>query len=314
MNRIQIDASGLGALTIRLLLSFVFLYSAIVKVHPIEPFLYTIVESGYTGWFGGAILARVIIGIELALSVLLLFGIAPRRTIISSSAFLALLTLHLLLLMLREGTEGNCGCFGEVHQVSPLLSFFKNLFMLLLLGILWRWKEKWTFPYMPRALFFLTFGIGILLPFIIEPSDEFSAHGTEERSEELPIEAKDIQELVDDGKLDEEVLEGKWVIAFLSTNCHYCKWSARKWGIMEERSEGGFPAHFFFTGSEGDVEAFWEETAGREFPSDTMRTGRLFRYAGNSVPSYYPLEDGEPVERWSLRELREERVLRFLKE
>ena len=61
-------------LVLRFLLGAFFVFSAIVKLYPIEPFEYTLIEHGLAGWGMAPYLARFIVISEAFLGLALIGG------------------------------------------------------------------------------------------------------------------------------------------------------------------------------------------------------------------------------------------------
>lgn len=308
------DLRALSALGIRILLSALFFYTAIAKLRPIEPFEFTIVETGWIGWDAAWILARAIIGVEFGLATLLLLGLQPKATFRAAFVFIFLLSLHLIVLLATEGNISDCGCLGNAHNITPLQSLLKNLGILALLALLWKWRDHGLrLNFYPRTLF-TSFGVlGILLPFVLFPPEAVytAVHG---RSPDpsVPFKMEGLRALEEEKGLSE--LPEKRILGFLSTSCPYCRMLARKLSIIEERTEDPIPVHLFFSGNEKSLEAFKEESRMAEFPSTILPTDRLFHFAGGRVPAVYLIDGDEVLERYGMRDLDESRIRRFLKE
>ncbi len=113
--------------TIRILISFLFIISAIAKMYPSPYFAISTFEVkqlyplGFSEiiapWF-----SRILIGIELALGILILQNNFLRKLIIPITILLlAVFVGHLsYVTFLSGGNTGNCGCFGELIPMTPI--------------------------------------------------------------------------------------------------------------------------------------------------------------------------------------------------
>ncbi|GAW90471.1 hypothetical protein FPS14_contig00062-0005 [Flavobacterium psychrophilum] len=126
--------------TIRILISFLFIISAIAKMYPSPYFAISTFEVkqlyplGFSEiiapWF-----SRILIGIELALGILILQNNFLRKLIIPITILLlAVFVGHLsYVTFLSGGNTGNCGCFGELIPMTPIQAIIKNIIAIFLL-------------------------------------------------------------------------------------------------------------------------------------------------------------------------------------
>lgn len=300
---------SLGALLFRLILSLIFLYTAIAKVRPIEPFEFTLVESGLMGWGVAGWLARGILGLEFAFSLLLL--LIPNWRIIrnSISIFLGILSIYLIALLITKGNVADCGCMGAAHEISPLLSLIKNAGMILILLLIGKLGVGPQFKFYPRITNGTSLAIGLVIPFILEPL--YGANGKGEKIEDFPKEA-----LQNIEKLPEDFLkaESKYILAFMSTKCHWCQLAGRKMGIIDRRTDRELPYHFFFYGDEESEKAFWEETDAGPYPSTRLSLEKLMKFADGRVPVLILVKNGEAKWRLGFQDIKEKRLLEFLED
>ncbi len=82
--------------------------------------------SSFTG-----VIARVLIGFELLLGLFLLFHIFLKSfTYKAVIAVLTIFIIYLLIVILKQGNTGNCGCFGNSVAMKPLTAIWKNVIMI----------------------------------------------------------------------------------------------------------------------------------------------------------------------------------------
>jgi hypothetical protein len=80
--------------------------------------------------------SRIIIGIEFAIGILLLFPYNIKKIIIPATILmLAVFSVHLIIEILTGGNQGNCGCFGALLPMTPLQALIKNLLSIGLLTL-----------------------------------------------------------------------------------------------------------------------------------------------------------------------------------
>ena len=126
--------------TIRILISFLFIVSAIAKMYPSPYFAISTFEvkqlyplgfsENIAPWF-----SRILIGIELALGILILQNNFLRKLIVPITILLlAVFVGHLSYVTFATGgNSGNCGCFGELIPMTPIQAIIKNIIAIFLL-------------------------------------------------------------------------------------------------------------------------------------------------------------------------------------
>jgi len=135
---------------IRIVISFLFLLSAVAKLYPSPYFAISTFEvkqlypmgfsEGFAPYF-----SRVLIGIEFALGFLILQKNFLRSIVIPATILLlAVFTTHLTIESIQNGgNSGNCGCFGSLLPMTPIEAILKNVVAIALL--------VWLFIIMPKS-------------------------------------------------------------------------------------------------------------------------------------------------------------------
>jgi thiol-disulfide isomerase/thioredoxin len=136
---------------VRILISGLFFLSAFTKIYPVPSFhtsittfeISQLVPMGFTMEVAGYF-SRIIIGIEFAIGILLLFPYNIKKIIIPATIFmLAVFSVHLTIEIFTTGNQGNCGCFGTLLPMTPLQALLKNLISIgLLLFILIKFSDS----------------------------------------------------------------------------------------------------------------------------------------------------------------------------
>ena len=107
-------------------MGLLFIYSGYAKLEPIEPFEFTFVDIGISGWRTAPFIARFMIGLEFFIGILLIFGLFIKRLTIKLTVIsLLILCLYLIFVMINTGNNGNCGCFGNKISMTPLEALIK---------------------------------------------------------------------------------------------------------------------------------------------------------------------------------------------
>jgi hypothetical protein len=135
---------------IRIVISFLFLLSAVAKLYPSAYFAISTFEvkqlypmgfsEGFAPYF-----SRILIGIEFALGFLILQKNFLRTIVIPATfLLLAVFTTHLAIeTFMNGGNSGNCGCFGSLLPMTPIEAIIKNVAAMALL--------VWLFKILPKT-------------------------------------------------------------------------------------------------------------------------------------------------------------------
>lgn len=274
-------------ISLSVLLGAVFIFSGYTKLYPIEPFEYTFVDIGIFNWQLSPFVARLMIGLEFLIGVLLVLNVSLRFTYKLGIAVLVFFCIYLLALMYLTGNKGNCGCFGSYIVMTPLQALIKNMVMLVLFFVLYRFHEGWKLKHKLRYLILLPFLASFAFPFILNPVELTYSESYLNKPEDtfdLPMDS-----LYNNASLNvppRELSKGKHVITFMSLSCGHCKIAANKMRIMHERNPE-IPFYMVLNGDEKKLSEFFEATHTQDIPH-CMLLGKNFVYlAGLDLPRIY---------------------------
>ena len=116
-----------------LFLSVLFLVSVIGKLYPTPASGIKILEQDYISPIGisanvGSYLSRLLLSIELFFVFAFLWPKLNKKWIgIGAIVLLAAFCIYLGVKVFN-GEEGNCGCFGQLIEMTPLQALIKNVF------------------------------------------------------------------------------------------------------------------------------------------------------------------------------------------
>ena len=107
--------------------------------------------------------------------------------------------------------------------------------------------------------------------------------------------------------------EGKQVVCFFSTGCHFCQLAAQKLSIMQQLY--GFPPEnitYVFMGSEEGIRKFYELSESAEYRNvlygDVVK---LLKVINGYFPTIVFLDRGTVVHEYGLRNMKEEEIKAF---
>jgi hypothetical protein len=259
---------------------------------PIEPFEMTFVDLGVANWRTAPFIARLLIGLEFFIGLALIFHVQLKKIVYKLGiALLLVFSIYLILLMIFQGSKGNCGCFGTVFTMTPMVALVKNVIMLAVFLLLYKFHDGWSTKAATIVLW-ICLASSLILPFIWNPVelDYSEAYlNKPENNFEIPLDT-----LYNNATLNvppRTLSKGKHILAFMSLSCPHCRIAAKKIRIMHERNpEISF--YFILNGDEEKLKPFFEDTHTEEIPH-CMLLGRPFVYlAGTVMPAIYLVNNG----------------------
>lgn len=287
-------------------LGLVFIYSGYSKMYPaIEPFEFTFVDMGIANWYMAPVFARLVIGLEFFIGILLIANYNLRKfTLPLTVGLLLFFIMYLGIQVVKNGNEGNCGCFGEHVQMSPLEGILKNVVMIvagILIYILW---EGWKIRY--KAIFLSVSGFSLLaVPFILNPVDYTYTSNNLDEKINYPLELNLLFEPEDTSKVEIpkiELRKGKHVVAFLSLTCGHCRIAAKKFRLIKKNNPA-LPIYFVLNGDRAKYEEFIEDTKADNIPSSFCLGKSFVQLASAHLPRIYYLDNAMVVKKIDYFEL-----------
>jgi len=268
----------------RLILAASFILSAISKL--IYPGIVEIIliDQGFTS---DRIIAgytvRLFIAAEFSIGLLYLIPFYIKKiTIPSTWILLFAFTLYLIYSGFILGEKENCGCFGELLEMSPLESIIKNIVLVIISIILFklvseRKNKVWiqiAFWVVPLAIVFSFFPVKNL------SSSQFNKF--------THFEGKGRVDLISSSRL----------LAVFSLDCEHCQEIAKELAILKKEN-ADLPEIYVLFFSEGGItiEKF-NSITNSNFPYTMINVGEFFDLIGSSPPRVYLLKDGEVVKFW----------------
>ena len=184
-------------LIVRIIISALFLLSAVAKSFPIWAFEKQLVDLGIVNWCNAPYLSRLIIALETAIAIAILQRHYIKSFVIPVTVLLlAAFCIHLGIQMYEHGAmNGNCGCCGQLIPMTPLEAFIKNIITILLLVYLYKNvtdKEKGEnrFSIILLIYFFSAFLMFFFFPFCPcknETSDKINVPAVINDTASLPV-------------------------------------------------------------------------------------------------------------------------------
>ncbi len=271
-------------LILQIIFGGTFIFSAYSKI--ISPGLFEILllDSGFfSSRLPAAYFTRLLIGFELALGLLIFQPNYLKKIVLPVAiALLVGFTLYLGYTGLILGDKENCGCFGELIEMTPVESIFKNLVFLIVAIFLYRSvKTKKTNTVLPVSLTVASF----IFVFLIAPMTNVK-----------DFKFSKFTHFESYGRVD--LAKGDILLAVFNLDCDHCREAAADvWELQEQNLN--IPEMFVLFYQEGDLTVdFFNETTGTMFPFAIIDENTFFDLIGNSPPRIYWLQEGNVKEIW----------------
>ena len=276
---------------IRILISFLFILSAVAKLYPSPYFAITTFEAKQLVPLGfdqcyGAYFSRLLIAFEFALGVLILFPFYLKRIIIPSTILLlSVFCVHLSLSVfgIMEGAK-NCGCFGELIPMTPLEALIKNILSIGLLLVLYKLLKndgKKGFLYI-----ILIYAISLGALFAIAPNKSCQ-----------DLEAKFTKTISPFSEYVKDIDEGEKLLCFFAPGCDHCMATARSLDSLINLNPSFPSVQVVFMDEEPEKIPAFFEFAGREFPYQIMDVAEFWKVLGfdKDTPAIFYLINGNQI-------------------
>jgi uncharacterized membrane protein YphA (DoxX/SURF4 family)/glutaredoxin len=273
------------------ILALTFLASAVSKLSSMDAFRWALLDAGVPGDMLAAIGARVLVGIELGLGILLLLRISLRRIAFPLAlALLGIFSAYLVVMIVRQGNAGDCGCFGKWLPMKPLPALLKNVALAVgLVAVRGMHVREWR-VHRSLATLFMLGAIGTT--FFVSPLNT-----GKETVNLAPIYSQ--KPAPPAGIAD--VRKGKHVVAFMSLGCPHCREAAKIFHVFLQQNPK-LPVVLVLNGLEEDAGDFFHETKARNVPHLFVPDVDSFvKMSGQYVPSIYYLNGGIIERRVSYR-------------
>jgi thiol-disulfide isomerase/thioredoxin len=299
------DSKNIIAWTIRIIIAFLFIVSAVAKMYPSPYFAISTfeVKQLYSLGFSENIapfFSRTLIGIELALGFLILQKHFLKNFIIPVTVLLlAVFVFHLTYVtFLSGGNSGNCGCFGELIPMTPIQAIIKNIIAIGLLVYLYVLLPKNNhrtdnFWILTTILFATILGIFMVAPihaseseYSVSPVSELVTDTISSEITPLKIQEKPIETIIVDSskivktpvvaeipkvksgyaKYFSNIDSGKKVLCFFVPGCDHCRKTAKELTELK-KSDSNFPEiSILFMDEEASLIPEFFDVAGSKYP------------------------------------------------
>lgn len=296
---------------LRLLIGFVFIGSAVLKLLSIDQFELYIYSFGIFNFFLTSILSRILILFEFLLGVFLIC-----RFFYSKTWWLTIITMIGFTLFLAYTAlfrqDANCHCFGSFIEINPIESIIKNGIIIALLLLVRNQHERY-FKY-KKWLISSVLVCGFVATFVLFPPDTFYNKIYRPKTK---VDIKSFHNIISDpAKFSLSTVNGTHIIAFYVSGCKFCKMSMQKVDQIFQRnkiSSEKFVA--IVLGGPKEIDIFKKETQsfGYQMYNHTDPVQFLNAVFG-SFPTLVYMNNDSIVKVVNYRGIEEDEMVHFLKE
>ena len=245
----------------RLLISGLFLLSAIAKLYPTPLYGITkvfeegqLIPMGFSEDFA-PFLSRLIIAFEFFIAFSILQTHYIKKLIIPSTILLLIIFNVDLALDIFVGNDENCGCFGQLIPMTPTEAFIKNIFTILLLIFIYRNvndNKESSFLLLLNGYLIISVLMFSLLPI-----------ATNSSSKQISSYSSYVDEAFN-------INEGKKILCFFDAGCEHCMDAAKSLTEIASNSTEFPDVHIIFSDTEEGKIPDFLKYSGKEYSYQIM--------------------------------------------
>ena len=257
---------------LRILISALFLVSAVAKLYPTPIYGITkVFEQGQLIPMGfseslAPYISRIIIGAEIFLAITILFDNYLKRIIVPI-AFIMITIFSIHLSTQLFGDTDNCGCFGDLIPMTPAEALIKNIITLIILAFIYLKSEDIKKKFTNLIVLFLLIA-NIMFAFLPVSSQSQSTNSS-------------FISYVDNE--DFKNSDGKKILCFFDAGCEHCEHTARSLDSLNNINSIFPKVHIIFSDAEEyNIPSFFD-FVGREYPYQVIP---FANYDTDEIDSY----------------------------
>lgn len=277
-------------LILLLAMAAIFLFSGITKLFAFDPFVWNIMDAGVSSMKLASVMAGLFIGLEFLLGMFLIFHVFLRSvTYPVVITLLVLFSIYLVVLIVRRGDDGNCGCFGEAYMMKPSEAIIKNLLMIAATVLLYYIYPSKVYRH-SRWIALIIALATLITPFVLYPPINNSRPQVIQQN--IDLTALYHSKNPENKPAPIELRQGKHIVAFMSLTCSHCRKAAFLLQVIH-RQHPEFPIFFVLNGDASLLPDFFQETQSEAVPHMLFRgAGEFLTMAGTGVPAIYFMNNG----------------------
>lgn len=245
----------------RILISALFLLSAVAKLYPTPLYGITkvfeegqLIPMGFSSDFA-PFLSRLIIGFEFFIAFAILQTHYIKKLVVPSTILLVSVFCVDLAIDIFGGVDDNCGCFGQLIPMTPIEAFVKNIFTILILLYIYRNvsdKENSNFLFLFNGYLIIAVLMFSLLPIATNSSSK---------------QVSSFSSYVD---ADFDINNGKKVLCFFDAGCEHCMDAAKSLTELASNTQSFPDVHIIFSDTEAEKIPEFLNNSGSDFSYQVM--------------------------------------------
>lgn len=287
------NANKATSLVLRVVLTALFLVSAVAKLLAIDDFELYIFSYGFLPLNACYLVARLCIVAEAVLALLIALGWWRRWVNLAAVLLLLAFSLFLAYAALIGRTD-SCQCMGRLADLPPAQSLLKNAVLITMVLVYARLTRTSTAAGTSRrkVILAIVFAVAVTAAvFCISVPDNWMFGPEESRYNRELLE----ESIGPDGLLaDEHLAEGHQLVAFVTRGCPYCRMAREKLGSIASRHHLDTTRIHYYEPSDLPDDLFLRITYGQR-------------------PFVLLLDEGKPVVTYHYRNISERQISRFLR-
>ena len=246
----------------RILISALFLLSAVAKLYPTPLYGITkvfeegqLIPMGFSSDFA-PIISRLLIGFEFFIAFAILQSHYIKKLILPSTILLITIFSIDLSIDVFGGVDENCGCFGQLIPMTPAEALIKNIFTLLILFFIYRNvsdREKSNFLLLFNGYLIISVLMFALLPI-----------ATNSSSKQVSSFSSYVEE-------DFDINTGKKVLCFFDAGCDHCMDAAKSLAEFSSQLQSFADVHIIFSDTEEEKIPEFLQYTGGDFSYQVMQ-------------------------------------------
>ena len=245
----------------RILISALFLLSAVAKLYPTPLYGITkvfeegqLIPMGFSSDFA-PFLSRLIIGFEFFIAFAILQTHYIKKLVVPSTILLVSVFCVDLAIDIFGGVDENCGCFGQLIPMTPIEAFIKNIFTILILLYIYRNvsdKENSNFLLLFNGYLIISVLMFSLLPIATNSS------------------IKQVSSFSSYVDADFDINNGKKLLCFFDAGCEHCMDAAKSLTELASNTQGFPDVHIIFSDTEAEKIPEFLNNSGSDFSYQVM--------------------------------------------
>ena len=301
--------SNISRLTIRLLLGVFFIGTAVLKLLSIDNFEVYIYSFGLFSYTWTTFFSRLLIFIELMVGISLILKIYFKQIWRLTMLMMVGFTLFLVYAAIFRN-DSNCHCFGDLIELNPTQSIFKNIFTIALLLFIRKERSYDYKPLLKKWLVAITLLLSLAIPFILVPMDVIY---NKIYSEKDNVNTVAFYESMSDSTFA-GIQSGRYLINYALAGCKYCRLGAEKVTMMIDRHGISHDKlKFIIGGSDEAIAKFVEATGTSDYQHWKIPAPQFMAITYGKFPLFVFIEDGKVVKTGDFRILDDGNLVEFLK-